>query len=72
MKYLWQRIYFARNRRLKAAYITRTFFFIYSYVKSCIRLLLVAVTLAVTTASCERRSFVKNEINDNISQKFHD
>ena len=35
------------------------------------KLLLIAVTLPVTNASCER-IFFKNEISENISQKFHD
>jgi len=39
---------------VKAAYIARTIFLIYSYLKSCVWLLLVAVTLPVTSTSCEK------------------
>ena len=39
---------------VEAAYIARTFFKIYSNFKSCVWLLLVAVILPVTTASCEK------------------
>jgi len=34
--------------------IARTIFIFYSYLKSCVWLLLVAVTLPITSASCER------------------
>jgi len=40
---------------VEAAYIARTFFKIYSYLKSCAWLLLVAVTVPVTSASCEKK-----------------
>jgi len=43
---------------VEAAYIARTIFIFYSYLISCVRLLLVAATLPVTSASCER-SFSK-------------
>jgi len=56
--------------RVEAGYIARTIFVIYSYLKSWVWLLLVAVTLPVTSASCEG-NFSKNEISENISQKFH-
>ena len=50
---------------VEAAYIARTFFFMYSYstayLKSCVWLLLVAVTLPATSASCER-SFSKMKL----------
>ena len=39
---------------VEAAYIARTFFKSYSYLKSYVWLLLVAVTLPVTSASCEK------------------
>jgi len=55
---------------VEAVYIARKFCFIYSYLKSCVCFLLVAVTLPVTSASCER-SFLKLT-SENISQKFHD
>jgi len=45
----------------EAAYVARTTFFIYSYLKSCVWLLLVAATLLVTSASCER-SFSKMKL----------
>ena len=52
---------------VEAAYIARTIFTFYN---SCVWLLLVAVTLPITSASCEK--FFKNEITEKISQKFHD
>jgi len=41
--------------RSQAAYITRTIFVIYNYIQSCVWLLLVvvAVILPVTSASCQ-------------------
>ena len=41
---------------VEAAYIARTIFIFYSYSKSYVWLLLVAVTLPITSASCERSS----------------
>jgi len=38
---------------VEAAYIGRTTCFIYSYLKSCVWLLLAALTLPVNSASCE-------------------
>ena len=46
---------------VEAAYIARNFFIFYSYLKSCVWLLLEAVTLPITSASCER-SFSKMKI----------
>ena len=43
------------------------FFLIYSYLKSCLCLLLVAVTLPVTSASCER-SFSKTKLLKKFSR----
>jgi len=40
---------------VEAAYIARTIFSIYNYLKSCVWLSLVAVTLPVTSASCEKK-----------------
>jgi len=51
IKWLWQ--IFA-SERVEAAYIARTIFVIYGYLKSCVWLLLVAVTLPVTSTSWER------------------
>jgi len=42
------------SERVEAAYIARTIFVIYNYLQSCVSLLLVAVTLPVTSAWCER------------------
>jgi len=39
---------------VEAAYIAWTIFIFYSYSKSCVWLLLAAVTLPITSASCER------------------
>ena len=41
------------SERVEAAYIARTIFVIYSYLKSCVWLLLVTVTLPVTSGSCK-------------------
>ena len=46
---------------VEAAYIARTIFIFYSYSKSCVWLLLVAVTLPITSASCEK-SFSKMKL----------
>ena len=58
-----------------AAYIARTIYFIYSSLQKCVWLF-----IQVVTNSCRshvhqrfmRESFFKNEISENISQKFHD
>ena len=39
---------------VEAAYIAQTIFVIYNYLKSCVWLLLITVSLLVTSASCER------------------
>ena len=46
---------------VEAACIARNFFIFYSDLKSCVWLLLVAVTLSITSASCER-SFSKMKL----------
>jgi len=38
---------------VEAAYFARAIFIFYSYLKSCVWLLLVAVTLPITSVSCE-------------------
>jgi len=42
------------SERVEAAYIARTIFVIYNYLQSCVSVLLVAVILPVTSASCAR------------------
>ena len=54
---------------VEAACIARTMFFICSYLKTCIVLLPVAVTLHQRFM---QEKFFKNEINENISQKLCD
>jgi len=49
------------SEEVQAAYIARHICFIYSYLKSCVWLLLVAVTLHITSTSCER-SFSKMKL----------
>jgi len=59
------------SERVEAAYIPRTIFLICSYLKSC---------YLIVTGSCNssrhqhfmRENFLKTEISENISQKFHD
>jgi len=46
---------------VEAAYFARTIFIFYSYLKSCVWLLLEAVTLPITSVSCEW-SFSKMEL----------
>ena len=50
---IWQRICFGRSR---SCLYRSNIFFIHSYLKSCVWLLLVAATLHVTSALCERSS----------------
>jgi len=46
---------------VEAAYIARTIFIFYSYLKSCVWLLVAAVNLPITSALCER-SFSKTKL----------
>ena len=62
---------------VEAAYIVRTIFLIYSCLKSCAWLLLVAATLPVTSASCEKKfstiKFVKTfPTNSMTSERLGD
>jgi len=58
------------SERVEATYVARTICIIYNYLKSCVWLLLVAATLPVTSASCER-SFT-NMKQWKHSHKFHE
>jgi len=54
---------------------TRTDFFIYNSLQSCVRLFMQVITNSCKSFRHERfmlEKFFKNEISENISQKFHD
>ena len=54
---------------VEAAYVAWTIFFIDNYLKSCVCVLLVAATLLVTSASCER-SFSKVKLVKTFLRNF--
>ena len=72
MKDFWQKF---ASERVVAAYIARTIYFIYSSVQRCAWLFKQVVTNSYNSSGDQRfmrDNFFKNDININISQKFHD
>ena len=61
------------QKGVEAAYIARTFFFMYSYsLLKKLRLIVIGSCNSSRHELFMRQKFQKNEISENNSQKFHD